>query len=649
MKKYTLGTIGILSAILALAICSSPAFGQGEKVTARTALASGSLAPATDILPIVDISAGAAGSKKIVVNDLFTGWGFTTAGSDMAKAANVAAQRTLLGMGTAALLDHGTGVGNLVRLDVTTGKLPAVDGSLLTNLPSGSVEGSAILSTGETGGSKFLREDGDGTSSWQAIPGGGDALVANPLSQFAATTSAQLYGVLSDETGTGVAVFGTSPTIGTPTITSPTINLTSDATGDIYYRGAGGGLTRLGVGTNGHVLTLSAGLPSWAAASGGTTLTDSASLSTALSDETGTGLAVFATSPTLTTPVINLGSDATGDIYYRNSGGALTRLAAGTNGHVLTLAAGLPSWAAASGGGLTNWTDGISTSSPNATVPVSSLTATNAATNVDIALVPKGAGAITAHVADSTATGGNKRGANAIDLQTSRTAAAQVASGNKSTIVGGKDNTASGLHSSVFGGYGNTASAGTSTIIGGYSNTASGPTSLILGGASNTASGENSIAKGSGASTRGLMGAEARGVGYSDGDAQSATYILSKSVTSATSAEAGLMSQTPGAGYRIALPNNSSYSFKVHAVARKSDGTTKAWTQEGAIKRGASAGTTALVGTITEATKEDAGASSWDLNCTADTTNGSLKVSVVGASSGETRFMIQVDTEELVF
>lgn len=50
---------------------------------------------------------------------------------------------------------------------------------------------------------------------------------------------------------------------------------------------------------------------------------------------------------------LNLGSDATGDTYYRNSSGYLTRLPAGTNGHVLTLSGGLPSWAAPSGGGLT--------------------------------------------------------------------------------------------------------------------------------------------------------------------------------------------------------------------------------------------------------------------------------------------------------
>lgn len=44
------------------------------------------------------------------------------------------------------------------------------------------------------------------------------------LAQFAATTSAQLAGVLSDETGTGAAVFGTSPTIGTAVLNTPTIS-----------------------------------------------------------------------------------------------------------------------------------------------------------------------------------------------------------------------------------------------------------------------------------------------------------------------------------------------------------------------------------------------------------------------------------------
>ncbi len=46
----------------------------------------------------------------------------------------------------------------------------------------------------------------------------GAAVTSGTLAQFAATTSDELRGVLSDETGTGSAVFGTSPTIVTPTI-----------------------------------------------------------------------------------------------------------------------------------------------------------------------------------------------------------------------------------------------------------------------------------------------------------------------------------------------------------------------------------------------------------------------------------------------
>jgi hypothetical protein len=45
-------------------------------------------------------------------------------------------------------------------------------------------------------------------------------VTGSPLSQFASTTSAQLRGVISDETGTGVAVFGTGPTLTGVTITT---------------------------------------------------------------------------------------------------------------------------------------------------------------------------------------------------------------------------------------------------------------------------------------------------------------------------------------------------------------------------------------------------------------------------------------------
>ena len=50
------------------------------------------------------------------------------------------------------------------------------------------------------------------------------------------------------------------------TLVSPTLTLTSDATGDTYYRNSGGALTRLPIGTAGQILDVSAsGIPEWIA------------------------------------------------------------------------------------------------------------------------------------------------------------------------------------------------------------------------------------------------------------------------------------------------------------------------------------------------------------------------------------------------
>lgn len=49
---------------------------------------------------------------------------------------------------------------------------PVLDATNFNNVPDGTPEGTAILSTGETGGTKYLRENGDGTCSWQAVAGG---------------------------------------------------------------------------------------------------------------------------------------------------------------------------------------------------------------------------------------------------------------------------------------------------------------------------------------------------------------------------------------------------------------------------------------------------------------------------------------------
>lgn len=67
--------------------------------------------------------------------------------------------------------------------------------------------------------------------------GGGDALTADPLSQFAATTSLQLKGVISDETGSGALVFATSPTLVTPALGTPSSGTLTNCTGLVMDAG----------------------------------------------------------------------------------------------------------------------------------------------------------------------------------------------------------------------------------------------------------------------------------------------------------------------------------------------------------------------------------------------------------------------------
>lgn len=108
-------------------------------------------------------------------------------------------------------------------------------------------------------------------------------------------------------------------------------------------------------GTDTYVLTSVGGVPTWVAPGVGGTVT-----SVAFSTGT-TGLSVSG-SPVTTSGTITLSGTlvaanggtsfstyATGDIIYASASNTLSKLAATTNGFVLTLAAGVPSWAAISG------------------------------------------------------------------------------------------------------------------------------------------------------------------------------------------------------------------------------------------------------------------------------------------------------------
>lgn len=259
----------------------------------------------------------------------------TAAGLALVSGANAAAQRTSLGLGTLATqsgtfsgTSSGTNTGdqNLfqtisiagqsdVVADTTADTLTLVAGAnvtLTTNAATDTITITAAGSAGGTpggsntqmqynnsgafGGDSGLTTNGSGTLTLTGsingttIPTSKTLVVTtNNLSVMAATTSAQLAGVISDETGSGLLVFGTSPTLVTPILGTPTSGTLTNTTG---FPAAN--LSGLGTGVATFLATPS-----------------SANLISALTDETGTGSAVFATSPTLVTPLLGTPTSGT--------------------------------------------------------------------------------------------------------------------------------------------------------------------------------------------------------------------------------------------------------------------------------------------------------------------------------------------------
>lgn len=131
-----------------------------------------------------------------------------------------------------------TGTGNVVRATSPTLVTPTLGVASATSINKVTLTAPATGSTltianGKTlTASNTLTFTGTDGSSVAFGTGGTVTYTSNNLSVFAATTSAQLAGVISDETGSGSLVFGTSPTLATPTITtSATVPLLIGGTG----------------------------------------------------------------------------------------------------------------------------------------------------------------------------------------------------------------------------------------------------------------------------------------------------------------------------------------------------------------------------------------------------------------------------------
>jgi len=159
------------------------------------------------------------------------------------------------------------------------------------------------------------------TNSWYQI--NADAVYgANVQAFLAVPSSANLRAAMTDETGTGLLVFNTSPTLVTPILGVPTSGTLTNCTGLPIATGVSG---------------LAANVATFLATP------SSANLAAALTDETGTGANVFANTPTLVTPAIGAATGtslaltsflATQGSIINNGGSGKVGYAAGAGGAV---------------------------------------------------------------------------------------------------------------------------------------------------------------------------------------------------------------------------------------------------------------------------------------------------------------------------
>lgn len=298
--------------------------------------------------------------------------------------------------------------------------------------------------------------------------------------------------------------------------------------------------------------------------------------------------------------------------------------------------------------GTYGWTPSVSTYSSQT---FSLWTATNAATNVNVVLTPKGTGYLSLQMPDG-AGGGNQRGTNAVDLsfRTGAAQAAHVASGSDS-FQAGRDNKTTGSAASTFG-LSNTNSADCG-VSGGILNTLSGIYGTAFG-RSNNVSGNIGFAANDGNTVTGQSGsafgynsvaslfgqhAVSGGKFAANGDCQFSSMIARRATSDATPATLFL----DGSSARLTVPANSSGRVTIRMVCR-SNTTGAIWATGDRVlswTRGVAANTTTISAIDTIGTDHGSNAGAWPaglaLTITADTTNGAIDLSFTGLAATNLR------------
>lgn len=138
-----------------------------------------------------------------------------------------------------ALGNNSTGSGSIVLATSPTLTTPTLGVASATSINKVAITAPATNATLTLGDGSTLATSGAYSVTLTAtnatnvtLPTSGTlATTSNNLGAFAATTSAQLAGVISDETGSGSLVFATSPTLVTPVLGTPTSGTLTNCTG----------------------------------------------------------------------------------------------------------------------------------------------------------------------------------------------------------------------------------------------------------------------------------------------------------------------------------------------------------------------------------------------------------------------------------
>ena len=177
---------------------------------------------------------------------------------------------------------------------------------------------------------------------------------------------------------------------------------------------------------------------------------------------------------------------------------------------------------------------------------------------------------------------------------------------------------------------------------------AQGPNSIAIGqGATTDITASSAIAIGEQSLAR-HPGAQVFSAGrfQSTGDAQTGKYLLRTHTINATLTEAFL--DGTGGSARLVLPDDSTWTYKATIVGHRTDGMDghAGYTVDGVVYRMSGANTTALLGKPIKQILAESN-TPWDINITADATNGSLSFFVKGQSGKTIRWLVLVETVEI--